>query len=136
MEPGRCIVRDDVHAQRHACPSAAATQDSQGSYRAAPLGTEAQSASAGAPVSLAASRPGKKGKGKSKEASRASQTPKPKADWCTSFKGREICKRYQTGLCTSDSCQFAHVCACQFAHVCAIVNCQLKRPAMDHSKYT
>ena len=69
------------------------------------------------------SRPGKKGKGKSKGASRASQTPKPKANWCTSFKGREICKRYQTGLCTSDSCQFAHV--------CAIMNCQLKHAAMD-----
>ena len=53
-------------------------------------------------------RPGKKGKGKSKGAQRASKTPKPKADWCTSFKGCEICKRYQ---CTSDSCRFVHVCA-------------------------
>ena len=71
------------------------------------------------------SRPTKKGKGKSKG---ASPPPKPKAEWCTTYKGREVCRRYQTGSCTNDQCPFAHV--------CAIVGCQHKHPAMDHNKHT
>ena len=63
------------------------------------------------------SRPTKKGKGKSKG---ASPLPKPKAEWCTTYKGREVCRRYQTGSCTNDQCPFAHV--------CAIVGCQQKHP--------
>ena len=59
------------------------------------------------------SRPTKKGKEKSKG---ASPSPKPKAEWCTTYKGCEVCRRYQTGLCTKDQCHFAHV--------CAIVGCQ------------
>ena len=43
-------------------------------------------------------------------------------------KGREVCRRYQTGSCTNDQCPFAHV--------CAIVGCQQKHPAMDHNKHT
>ena len=41
----------------------------------------------------------------------ASPSPKPKAEWCTTYKGREVCRRYQTGSCTNDQCPFAHVCA-------------------------
>ena len=54
------------------------------------------------------SRPPKKGKGKSKGALPPS---KPKAEWCTTCKGCEVCRRYQTGLCTNNQCRFAHVCA-------------------------
>ena len=64
------------------------------------------------------SRPAKKGKGKSKG---ALPSPKPKAEWCTTYKGREVCRRYQTCSCTNDQCPFAHV--------CAIVGCQQKHPA-------
>ena len=68
-------------------------------------------------------RPAKKGKGKSRGASKGS---KSKTEWCTTYKGVEICRRYQTGLCTSDTCQFAHV--------CAITHCGSQQVDMRHRK--
>ena len=54
----------------------------------------------------------RKGKGKSKNA------------WAASHNGKPICRRFQTGTCKSDNCQFAHV--------CAIKGCQQTHPASTH----
>ena len=61
--------------------------------------------------------PRKKGKGKGKG--------KPKNAWATSHNGKPICRRFQTGTCKSDNCQFAHV--------CAIKGCQQTHPASQHA---
>ena len=48
------------------------------------------------------------------------QSPiKTRNNWATTHQGKQICRRFQQGLCKIDNCQFAHVCAvkgCQQAH--------------------
>ena len=64
-----------------------------------------------APRQHKAEPPRKKGKGKGKG--------KTRDNWAASHQGKQICRRFQHGLCKSDTCQFAHVCAvkgCQQAH--------------------
>ena len=64
-----------------------------------------------APKPHKAEPPRKKGKGKGKGKHRDS--------WAATHQGKQICRRFQHGLCKSDNCQFAHVCAvkgCQQAH--------------------
>ena len=60
-----------------------------------------------APRPHKAEPPRKKGKGKTRD------------NWAATHQGQPICRRFQQGLCKTDNCQFAHVCAikgCQQAH--------------------
>ena len=64
-----------------------------------------------APKPHKAEPPRKKGKGKGKG--------KTRNNWAATHQGKPICRRFQQGLCKTDNCQFAHVCAikgCQQAH--------------------
>ena len=51
-------------------------------------------------------------------------TSSPAANWVDTFQGKQICRRFQTGACTSPKCKYLHV--------CAIKGCHQAHPAKEH----
>ena len=65
--------------------------------------------------------------GKSKKGGPSSPrggTSSPAANWLDTFQGKQICRRFQTGACTSPKCKYLHV--------CAIKGCHQAHPAKEH----
>ena len=64
-------------------------------------------------------RPKGRGKGKG-------EAQGPPQNWASSFKGKPICRRFQSNACRLPDCKYAHV--------CAIKGCHKDHSASDHSK--
>ena len=65
-----------------------------------------------------------KGKGKSLDKGKTAPQGSPNPNWADTFQGKPICRRYQTGACTSAKCKFLHV--------CAVKGCHQGHPAKEH----